>query len=391
VSQKPKQMMKDLPTPILRIDNGMMRAVLPVVLVCAACGDNAFDPELEGPPVDEPGWESVEPHFAPEVCAAVAWPSVAYPDRDVDLTVVPTMTGGAAIFSVERAGGPLRGFAIDGRGQLETKEQGNILRDDHTYTAVSAAFIDERIVTAAVTDEGSVVIDIVRPDLGAMHNLSTPRGTMIADVPIATMRDQRLVTVGDENEGVMGVRFDTAWQTTGTLPITAKAPRSMTAARYRDDAMVVWSTESTCHSTRVAAQVSSSRNFPCLNGRVAVNANDLTGYMLYEEGADKLMISQIRIGAESEIANTRLFLENARAPKIVFDGTNFWVSYINARQDVVVGTLDTKTGTLVSMALEGTQPMTDGYELAVISGAVWVFSVDGAGANASRLCLKPIR
>ena len=112
--------------------------------------------------------------------------------------------------------------------------------------------------------------------------------------------------------------------------------------------------------------------------------------MLYEE-AGNVMISDIRIGGESEIANTQLFLDKARAPKIVFDGTRYWVSYINERDDVVVGTLDTATGTLVSMALEGTQPMTEAYDLAVVSGAVWVFAVDGTGANAQRLCLKPVR
>jgi len=134
----------------------------------------------------------------------------------------------------------------------------------------------------------------------------------------------------------------------------------------------------------------SSRNFPCLNGRIAVNPLERAGYMIYEEGADKLMISQIRIGGESEIANSQLFLENARSPKIVFDGSRYWVSYINARQDVVVGYLNTD-GTLVSMALEGTQPMGEAYELAVINGGVWVFAVDGAGAGAQRLCLKPVR
>jgi len=390
VSPKAKTSMNDLPSSIARIDNGMMRVFLPVVMLCVGCGDNVLvDPEQEGPPVDEPGWESVEPHFAPDVCSARSWPSIAYPDRDVDLSVVATPTG-AAIFTVDRAGGPLRGFAIDGRGELETKEAGNVLRDDHVFSAVSAAYVDERLIVGAVTDEGSVTIDMVRADLDATFNLDTARGTMVADLPITHIRDERFAAVADANTGVSGIRFDTAWQVAGTQVLSTKAPLSITSTRYREDTMVVWSTDSTCNLTRIAAERSSSRNFACAGARIAVNPLERGGYMVYEEGADKIMLAQIKVGGESEIANTRMFLENAWSPKIVFDGSRYWISYLNARQDVVVGYLGAD-GSLVSMALEGTQPMGEGYELAVLSGGVWVFAVDGAGANAQRLCLKPVR
>jgi hypothetical protein len=367
----------------------MMRVFWSMVMLCGACGDNLLvDPELEGPP-DDPGPEAVAPHFAPDVCSVRSWPSVVYPDRDVDLTVVPTANG-AAIFTVERGGGALRGFAIDGRGELETKEAGNIIRDDHVFTAVSAAYLDERLITAAVTDEGDIAIDMIRPDLGATYNLGMARGTMVADLPMANVRDQRLATFADANDGITGMRFDTAWQTTGTQLLTPKAPISITATRYREDTLVAWSTPSTCHLTRIAAEQSSTRNFACAGARVAMNQLEREGLMVYSEGVDKIMISEIKIGGESEISNRRLFLENAWSPKIVFDGSRYWMSYINARQDVVVGYIN-EEGSLVSMALEGTQPMGDGYELAVIDGLVWVFAVDGAGANAQRLCLKPIR
>jgi len=388
VSQQANILVNDLPTRIARSDNGMMRVFWSMVMLCGACGDNLLvDPEQETPPTEEP--TSVVPHFVPDVCSARSWPSIAYPDRDVDLTVVSTATG-AAIFTVERAGGALRGFAIDASGKLETKEAGNTLRDDHIFTSVSAAYIDERLVTAAVTDEGSVTFDMIRPDLGATFNLSTARGTMVADLPITNVREQKLATVADATDGITGIRFDAAWQTMGTEVLAAKPPRSITATRYREEAMVVWSTDTTCHLTRVAAQRSSVRNFPCVDSRIAVDPDTREGFMVYPEGDGKIMISQIRVGGESEIANTRLFLEHATSPKIVFDGSRFWISYIDARQDVIVGYLD-DDGILVSTALEGTQPMGDGYELALINGAVWVFAVDGAGANAQRMCLKPVR
>lgn len=365
-----------------------MRPLLPIVLLCGACGDNLIvDPSEEGPP-HEPTFEEAQVLFAPDVCSVRSWSTLAFPDRDVDLSVVPTPTG-AAVFTVERAGGPLRGFTLDGRGEIDSKLQGSVIRDDQPFTAVSAAFIDERLITAAAGVSGMIEIDMIRPDLGAHASLSSVRGTLVADAPMTHARADRFATIGDAN-GLTGIRFDTAWQTAGTEPLATTKVQSMTATRYLEDTIVAWSSDSQCSMTRVSAQRTSTRNFPCLNSHIAVSGSTRRGYMVYEEGADKVMISEIRIGGESEIANTRLLVDGARAPKIVYDGVRFWVSYINARQDVVIGYMDTQNN-LVSMALEGTQPFGDGYELAFVSGAVWVFSVDGAGAGAHRLCLRPVR
>jgi hypothetical protein len=367
----------------------MMRTFFSIVLLCAACGDNLLDTEKEGPPVgDDPGLEDPYARFVPDVCAARSWPTIAFADRDVDLAVIPTLTG-AAVFSVDRAGGPLRGFAIADNGLLETKEQGNTVRDDMTFVGVAAALVDERIVTAAISDDGKVVVDLVRADLSSTVNLDTTFGTMVADVPMTPAREGRLVAIGDD-DGIDGVRFDAGWQAMGEQQISKNAPLSMTATRYREDSMIAWSTSSTCHLTRVSAEITSSQPSPCLNARVATSNAERRGFMVYEEGADKIMIAEIHVGTGNELAPAQLLVQPARAPKIVFDGSRFWVSYINARQDVVVGYVG-KDNTLVSMALEGTQPLADGYELAVLGGFPWVFAVDGAGANAQRLCLKAVR
>ena len=387
MSWEGKKMVKDLPGNKGRIDNGMMRPFLPIFLLCAACGDNLLvDPEVEGPPQDEPGLEDPGAHFVPDICTARSWPSVKFQDRNVDLTVVPTPDG-AAVFTVAQDGGPLRGFAVDGRGELVTKEDGNIIRDDMTFHAVSAAYIDERIVTAAVSDEGSIAIDLVRPDLGAYANLDLARGNIVADMPMAVVRETRLATVGDD-KGITGIRFDGSWKTMDTSIVGSTVPVSMSATRYREDTLVAWSTEKTCSVSRIAAERTSTRAFPCENGRVAMSNADRAGFMVYENG-DSVMIATLKVGGESEIANTRQLVDFGKAPKIIYDGSRFWVTYLNARNDVVVGYLDT-AGNLVSMALEGTQPLGEGYELALVNGGLWLFTVDGAGAGAQRLCLKPI-
>src|SRR5688500_8977283 len=242
----------------------MMRPFLPIVLLLGACGDNLVLSQEEGPPVED--FPDVEAqYFVPDVCSVRSWPTVDFADRDVDLSVAATATG-AAVFAVERSGGPLRGFMLNARGEIETKEGGTIIRADHAYTAVSVAYIDERLIAAGVTDEGSVTIDMVRNDLGQYHNLTTARGTLVADLPIAHAREQRLATVGG-GDGVTAIRYDGAWQTMGSHLVDDSAPVPMTSTRFRDDTMVAWSTATQCTLSRVAAEVNSVRSFPCVNGR----------------------------------------------------------------------------------------------------------------------------
>ncbi|HLL24025.1 MAG TPA: hypothetical protein VK427_17955, partial [Kofleriaceae bacterium] len=298
----------------------------------------------------------------------------------------PTPSG-AALFSVPLAGGALRGFAIDSTGKIVTKEAGTVLREDRRYHAVAAAFAGDRLVTAVVTDDASVVIDHVREDLGASTNLVTARGYTVADVPMTPLRQHHLAAVGGD-EGVSALRFDATWAADGTHELSAVGPRTVTATSFRDDTMVAWSTGTSCHLARIGGARTSARPWACEHARIAVDSLARRGYMVFEAG-EKVMISEIVVDGESELANVRVLLDGARAPKIVFDGERYWISYLNVRDDVVVGYLGAG-GTLVSMALEGTQPMPRGYELAILDGSPWVFAVDGNGANAQQICLKAL-
>ena len=93
------------------------------------------------------------------------------------------------------------------------------------------------------------------------------------------------------------------------------------------------------------------------------------------------------MSAHNEIANQLLLAPGAKAPRITFDGTRYWISYTNLRNDIVVGYLD-ETNHLVSTAIEGMRPMQDAYELAFVNGAVWVYGLDDTGFNASKMCLR---
>ena len=64
----------------------------------------------------------------------------------------------------------------------------------------------------------------------------------------------------------------------------------------------------------------------------------------------------------------------------------YWVSYIDLRGDIVVGFLD-EHNQLISTGVFGPRPYRNAYELTIVDGKPWVFSVDPvSGYVANQLC-----
>jgi hypothetical protein len=369
----------------------MMRPFLPIILLVGACGDNLSIEGVEQDPdfVEPEGVDVPDPvaRLQPDVCSVRSWPKIAFASRDVDLAVSQTDVG-AAVFTVDRAGGPLRGFAIDGRGMLVGDATGTVVRADAKYTATAASVVEGRLITASVAGE-NVHVAMHQHDLSASLDLGEVRGTMVADMPMLDGRMSRFAPVG-HSAGMSAIGFDANWRPATSRIVSSSAPLSISAAPYADDAMLAWSTDRSCHTLRLAANVAAAQPFPCVGGRLAIDEASRTGMLVFEHDG-QLMRSDIMIGGHNELANRAVLVGEdyaPRAPRVAFDGERYWVSYINNRNDVVVGFLE-EDGSLASMALEGTQPEADGYELAVIEGRVWLFAVDGAGVGAQRLCVKP--
>jgi hypothetical protein len=253
------------------------------------------------------------------------------------------------------------------------------------YTDVSATQIDGRIVVGVV-DASGVSVNVIRDDLGDYRELATVAGSFIGDTTIMHARGERLAATGGAT-GMVASTFDAAWSPMTSDVIARSVPNSMTTAAYGNDAMVAWSTPDACHLQRVAADVESVRDTPCTNARLATDYASRAGQLVYETG-EKVVLSNIVVSSHDEIANEQVLAENARAPRVVFDGTRYWASYINVRGDLVVGYV-ADDNTLTSMALEGVSPQANAYELAYVNGAVWVYALDGeTGFNATRMCLQ---
>jgi hypothetical protein len=364
-----------------------MRSIFWISLALAAgCGDNMGEstdfPESGDQTVGVQD-DGLAPRLIPEICAARAWPEAFADSKDMDLAVVP-MTQGAAVLSVSKQGGPLYGFLVDSRGLIMGNPAGTKIRTDGVYTGVSAAVVDSRLVVGLV--EGTnISVNVIRDDLGDYRELADVTCSFVGDATVMHSRGERVTTTGG-NTGMVLSTFDSAWSPMSSEVIARSVPTSMTSVAYGNDAMLAWSTASTCHLGRVAAGVYSEQNFACSNGRLAVDYASRAGFLVYERGG-AIMISDIRASAHNEIANENLLVPSGTSPRIAFDGHRYWVSYLNSRGDVIIGYLD-EDNSLNSMAIEFNRPASDAYDLAFVNGAIEVYAYDGdTGYNAHRICL----
>lgn len=365
-----------------------MRSIFGFVLLLGACGDNLpGDEDLVGgfdDPADVDGVVAEDEQTAtrtrPMLCGTREWGSMEFESRDVDLSVVNTPAG-AAVFTTPRSGGAIKGLAIDGRGLVTGEESGTIIRDDHKFSSVSGAFVDERLVLASFGSD-RVMFDMIRDDLGARVELGSIEGDTLT--PFTSGRGSTRVTAVAGKSGVRTVTFDSDWKLATTEQLTTVETFALTATQYFDDALVAWSTADSCHVRRVGAAIESSRDFPCLGARIAVDEANLAGVLVYEADGN-VMISDLRIGGESELANARLLAPDATSPRVTFDGSRFWISYLDLRADLVVGYLEGSR--FVSMSLEGLTPENGTHELALVNQRPWVFDLGMQGIAARGLCV----
>ncbi len=362
-----------------------MRSFFAISLaLVAGCGDNLSGPQgLPDEAAPEDGVQAGDPTFrvSPEICGARSWDQIAVDAKDSELRAVGTDRG-VDVFMVARGGSMLRGFQLDGHGLVIGDPQGQKIRSDALFTGLSAARVDDRLVVGLVSGT-QTTLNVIRDDLGDYRELAVVDSTLIGDSTMMHSLHARVAATGGAS-GMLMTMFDANWTAMETRSVARSVPVSMTSAPYGGDAIVAWSTTNECHLQRVASGVESMRPYPCLDSRLAVDYASGGGWMVYEAG-EGLMLGRISVGNHNQIANQIELVRNGRAPRIAFDGQRYWVSYLDARNDVVVGFLD-DNGALDWTWIDGTQPADGAYDLAVIAGVPWVYAMDGRGVSATRLC-----
>ncbi len=366
-----------------------MRSIFAISLAVMAggCGDNLGDAvddvgDNDLSEVDGVLDDGLVAKLVPQVCATREWSNVFYDAKDADLAVVP-MPLGAAVLSVPKVGGNLRGFLIDGRGLVMGSPLGTKILSG-AFTSVSATRIDDRLVVG-VSDGDAVTIDLVRDDLGATYELASEPGSVIGNEPVLHARGDRVTTLGGSG-GLVATTFDGNWDAVSSEVIARSVPTYMSSTSYGGDAMIAWSTESDCNIQRVAAGLHSQISHACEGAQLAMSYEDGAGLMVYE-GGESIWASRILIGSHNEFASEHVLTPNGEDPRVVFDGERFWVSYVSAHGSIVAGYID-EDGALTATSVGGVRPINGSYELAIINNSVWIVAIDATdGFSAARMCL----
>jgi hypothetical protein len=337
-----------------------------------------------GQDVNPVGTQTQQPRFLPNVCSYNSWTPTTI-DPTVNISIAQRPGGGATLVTVPQAGGSLYGFNLDPRMDMIGDGQ-KVLSG--VYTDNSISWVNGRPVTTSISD-GAVYVNLYDENLQYPQLTSKFAGTHIAEPAFYSAQGNIVLPVANDT-GLWMYRFDDSMEPLDVKQFQATAPAKSLAVAQLGTAMISsWSTDASCYlhvNTTYEAGVTASVDSPCVNQRIAVNDKNGDSAMLFDSPKGvRMMINHLTMmGGDAPIIRP-----DATSPRTVFDGTNFWISYLDARGDIVVGFLDANNHP-VTMALGAPKPDRLGYELAMIDGSPWVLSVDSGGYNAYRMCVDTV-
>jgi hypothetical protein len=361
-----------------------------IVFLLAACGDNEPGPvtvDNSQQPAGAGGALQTPTREVPQVCAELQWTSTGVATTDVHLSI-SARQGDFAILGVPTAGGELDGFRIDAASKADSTIT-TVPIGTGGFTSVGLSRVDGRLVTAA-GDGNAVHVALLDDDLSNPVEVAKLPGTAAMSQAMLLADGTRMVPIAGDT-GVTLVSFDSSWQPVSSIPLaTTSAPTSYAAAQLGGAMLVGWSTIDSCYLATVYTGNAfgpndvTSLSQPCASPRIATTLIDGTDSFVFEapDGVRLMHVSQLKKGGSSQLLRA-----NATSPRVLFDGTHTWVSYLDERGEIVVGFLTNEADPIISTAVSGIQPQHDGYDLAMFDGTPWVFALDGNGYTAHRLCV----
>jgi len=351
-----------------------------VWVLAAACGDNIVPPPTPSGPTTFPSGQ-LAPTAIPSVCGYQAWSSNLDPTVPMQLSVATTADE-VELVATPLAGGPLSGIAVVPTNKTPLEKVMPV-----TGSSTALARTEGRVVMTEIAN-GEMNVDMLDVDLtNSIQFLQLPATANAAQSVIDV--DHSNVVPYVNGSGVWLQQLDANWKPAALLQLVAtdalEPIDGLSVAQADSASLVGWSTSSMCSLATVVAMdrpaAIVNAGFPCHDPRVALNATTGTGTLVFHVRGDVFILNA------SAMDKGQLLRAGATAPRILFDGTRTWVSYLDIHGDIVVGFLTGDGTELVSTALAGIRPQAYGYELAMFEGEPWVFAYDANGYTAHRMCV----
>ena len=150
--------------------------------------------------------------------------------------------------------------------------------------------------------------------------------------------------------------------------------------------MVVWSTTTDCNLERVihlGQGTGGMQGWACPFPRIAANVAASTGTLAYE-ATDGVRLATFT--SDTVDPTSTLVAAGGTSPRIVFDGTSYWVAYLAQTNAIAVGYVDS-TGAFQTTTTDLTAAH-DAFELMLAGGQVWVVSAGQSGVAAREICVQ---
>ena len=316
--------------------------------------------------------------LAPTVCERLPNLGVAS-SANVDLSIATTPVGIAAIWV------PVSGGDLMGMGLWTTRVAGPVTTVKiGAFTASSAAYIDDKLIAAGVSTSRALIYTVPQP-LGLGTEIGNFDGEFVGKTTLAHSGSDR-VTATSCSSGLTMNAFDSAWNgSAGTLSVTTAQTQNIDLTPIATQSFAVWSTSSSCHyetiTSKTTGSTRQSMSKACLAARLTSRGTEVG--MVFEDGSGSGLV--IDEAATISVANA-IAIAGASSPRVLWDGTRYWVTYLQA-DHFVIGYVD-GTGMLQTTQLPDAVTYPKAYELGMLDGQPWLFTVGSQDKtlSAARLC-----
>jgi hypothetical protein len=354
--------------------SGEVHRLAIVVLISAGCGRLGFDGDSSPP--------DATTSTTVALCESSSWSAVAF-GESVVVSAVETPNGVTAAWA-PAAGGDITAVNLDTSWQVT---DGPTVTKTGGYRAVTITYLDGTVITGdPASDFSDAKIDTLSSDLsGGGAERACPLASYVGGPPMLKAGGDRITPV-TRTTGLAIIPFDSGFsEMASQLSANSSASDGMSATAFADTAEVVWSTSTGCMfenvtsmatgTTRSSTHACQSPALAAQNGSLALVFADAFGVYLARGTPDTI-----------DPATAVQIASNGTTPKVLFDGTRLWISYVASPTTLAIGFVDDQ-GTFHMTSIQSTAAATGSYDLVLVRGEPWLFVAE-AELAAHRFCLQ---